>query len=289
MGDGLSATGGGADGHHEPAVQDWPAGIGETSAWPFVVAIGTGVLYFGAGLVGLSLGTDAVLPAWPGVVAFLGGVVVVLLGVFGWLYHGFVYRYWQRGIDRHDRLTLRTAMVLFLGTEVATFGAGFAYYFYIRVRPWPPEPIPHLLGSLVLVNTLLLVASSVTVHFAHEALRSGEHERFERLTGATILLGGLFLAGQVWEYYEFVVGEGFTLASGLFASAFFGLTGLHGLHVTLGVVVLSIVFVRGWYLDHYSPGRSTSVSTASMYWHFVDAVWLFLVASLYVGASVQVP
>ncbi|MBX0296743.1 cytochrome c oxidase subunit 3 [Haloarcula nitratireducens] len=275
--------------HHEPATQDWPAGIGETSVWPLLTGAGVATLYLGAMLLAISHGSDAIIPSWPGAVVFLGGVALFAFGVFGWLYHGFIYHYWQRGTDRHESMTLRVAMLLFLGTEIATFGAGFAYYFYVRVRPWPPESLPHLLSSLVLVNTLLLVASSVTIHFAHHALREGDHQRFEYLTGATVFLGILFLGGQVYEYYEFVVVEGFTVSSGLFASAFFGLTGLHGLHVSLGVVVLAIVFVRARWLDQYSAERMTSVSTASMYWHFVDAIWLFLVVSLYVVGSIAVP
>lgn len=288
MGEGQSATGQ-ADDHDEPAAQDWPAGIGETSVWPIVAAVGTGLLYVGAALFVLSYGRNALLPVWPGIVTFLAGVGLFLLGAFGWLYHGFVYHYWSRVADPHDRITLRTAMVLFLGTEVATFGAGFAYYFYIRVRPWPPGHIPHLLSSLVVINTALLVTSSVTLHLAHGALDEDNHDRFVRLTGLTIVLGVVFVAGQVYEYYEFVVKEGYTLTSGLFASAFFGLTGLHGLHVSLGVVVLSTVFFRGWYLDQFSADRMTSVSTASMYWHFVDAVWIVLVASLYVVGSLHWP
>jgi cytochrome c oxidase subunit 3 len=70
----------------------------------------------------------------------------------------------------------------------------------------------------------------------------------------------------------------------VFGSAFFGLTGLHGLHVTLGAILLSIVFIRGL-LGQYSAERHTSVSTVSMYWHFVDVVWIFLVVVLYIGAE----
>jgi cytochrome c oxidase subunit 3 len=100
----------------------------------------------------------------------------------------------------------------------------------------------------------------------------------------TLLLGVVFIGGQVLEYYEFIVEKGFTLTSGLFASAFFGLTGLHGLHVTLGAVIIGIVFVRGL-RGQYSAERHVSVTTASMYWHFVDIIWIFLVVVLYLGAA----
>ena len=103
--------------------------------------------------------------------------------------------------------------------------------------------------------------------------------------GVTLLLGIVFLAGQVYEYYEFIVHEGFTITEGAYGSAFYGLTGLHGLHVSLGAVLLAIVFVRALY-GQYSPEKHTSVSTVSMYWHFVDVVWVFLVVVLYAGAIV---
>ncbi len=100
----------------------------------------------------------------------------------------------------------------------------------------------------------------------------------------TLLLGIIFIGGQVYEYYEFIVHSDFTITSGLFGSAFFGLTGLHGLHVSLGAVLLGIVFIRAL-AGQYSAERHVSVSTASMYWHFVDVVWIFLVVVLYVGAN----
>ena len=176
-------------------------------------------------------------------------------------------------------------MVLFLGSEIATFGAGFVYYFFIRSGAWSTEGFPELLGSLILINTTILLVSSVTLHFAHTALRTGNRKRFVRLLGLTLLLGIVFIGGQVYEYYEFIVHEGFTLSGGAFNSAFYGLTGLHGLHVSLGALLLGIVFVRSL-LGQYSAERHTSVSTVSMYWHFVDVVWVFLVVALYVGASI---
>jgi cytochrome c oxidase subunit 3 len=104
------------------------------------------------------------------------------------------------------------------------------------------------------------------------------------LLAFTLLLGVVFIGGQVYEYYEFIVHKGLTLSDGVFASAFFGLTGLHGLHVTLGGVLLAIVLSRAVY-GQYDAERHTSVTTVSMYWHFVDVVWIFLVAVLYFGAA----
>jgi cytochrome c oxidase subunit 3 len=177
-------------------------------------------------------------------------------------------------------------MIAFLGSELATFGAVFAYYFWIRSGPWNPEALglPHLTTSLVLANTALLIASSFTLHWAHVSIRDGNRRNFVLGLAVTLLLGIVFIAGQVYEYYEFVVAEGFGLTSGIFASAFFGLTGLHGLHVSMGAVLIAIVLVRAL-AGQYSAERHTSVSTVSMYWHFVDVVWVFLVVVLYVGAT----
>ena len=177
-------------------------------------------------------------------------------------------------------------MLLFLASDVATFGALFTYYFVVRLGGvWPDVQIPPgLLSTILVVNTVALLASSGTYYWGERRLAAGSRRGFLLGTGATVLLGVVFLVGQVIEYYGFVVREGFTLTSGLFGSAFFALTGLHGLHVTLGAVLLGIVLVRGLY-GQYSADRHVSVSTVSMYWHFVDVVWIFLVVVLYVGAT----
>jgi cytochrome c oxidase subunit 3 len=275
----------GGHGHHLPAVEDWPKGFGEASWWPFVTALGAAGFYIGASLYVIATRTDLVgLVAGPAV--FVASAFLFLAGLYGWVYHAFVKAYWEG--EGHSR-GLRFAMVLFLGSEVATFGAGFVYYFFIRTSAWEnlPELVEsgNILGSLVIINTIILVISSVTLHYAHVALHKGKRQQFIRLLGVTLLLGVIFIGGQVFEYYEFIEHEGFTIFDGAYASAFYGLTGLHGLHVSLGAVLLGIVFVRALY-GQYDAERDTSVSTVSMYWHFVDAVWIFLVVVLYAGAIV---
>jgi cytochrome c oxidase subunit 3 len=265
--DGSTGVGGGqAEGHH-------------ASRWPLVAALGAGGLYGGAGL-GL-VGPDLVPPLVP-LVLGVGGVLALVVGLAGWVDEAFLGGSLPGAGDAAGLYT--GGMVLFLLSDVATFSAGFVYYAFVRTGAWPPQHLPDLLGSLVVVNTLLLLASSVTLHYGHAALESGDRGRFLGLLAATFLLGVVFLAGQGLEYYEFVVEEGFTLSSGAFASAFFGLTGLHGLHVSLGVVLLGVVLGRAL-RGEYSPERNTSVRTTALYWHFVDAVWVFLVAVLYVGAT----
>jgi cytochrome c oxidase subunit 3 len=272
-------------GHHLPAVEDWPRGFGEASWWPFITALGGASIYVGAALFLLARPPNPVLDPIYGPVVFVGAVGLFLAGLYGWVYHAFVKAFWST--DSHGVGALRWGMILFLGSEVATFGAGFAYYFFVRVGSWSTEGFPHLLSSLVLINTAILVLSSVTLHWGHVELRKGNRKNFLVGLGATLLLGIVFIGGQVLEYWEFIQHENFTLTSGVFASAFYGLTGLHGLHVSMGAVLIGIVFVRALY-GQYTVERHTSVTTVSMYWHFVDAVWIFLVVVLYAGAVVQV-
>lgn len=271
------------DHHHLPAVEDWPRGFGEASWWPFVTALGGAGIYIGVALWILG---DLVHPlAGPAAVA--GSVGLFLTGIYGWLYHAFITKFWTRDVSEKGSSSLRWGMIAFLGSELATFGALFSYYFYFRAGsgPWSlPETTPELISPLIIANTSILVASSFTLHWAHVAIRSEDRTNFLRGMGLTVLLGVVFIGGQALEYFEFIGHEGFTFTEGIFGSAFYGLTGLHGLHVMLGVVFLGIVFVRGLY-GQYSADRHLSVSTASMYWHFVDAVWIFLVVVLYVGAG----
>lgn len=280
----MNVTGENQADHPPPAEADWPRGYGESSWWPVVAAAGATGLYTGVGFVVLAREAMPGLPPAVGPLVAVGGFGLLLTGLGAWTYHGFVKRGRERtGGDE----SFRWGMWLFLATDVATFGAGFAYYLYVRAGPWPPGQLPELLSSLVVVNTVLLLTSSVTLHVAGDALRADRRRRFVMFLAATVVLGGLFLVGQLREYHELVTRTGFSLGSGPYASAFFGLTGLHGLHVGLGVVLLTVVFLRAL-AGQYSRDRDSSVRTVTLYWHFVDAVWLVLVVTLYVGAAVAV-
>jgi cytochrome c oxidase subunit 3 len=275
-------------GHHLPAVEDWPRGFGEASWWPFVAALGASGIYVGFALFILGNGQNDVISPIAGPVAIVVSTGAFLLGLYGWLYHAFITSFWEHGTEGYGSGTLKLGMLCFLGSEIATFGAGFVYFFFIRSGAWElPASAPHLLSPLIVINTSILILSSITLHFAHTSLLKDNRKRFVRLTGATLLLGIIFLGGQAYEYYEFLIHEGFSLETGAFGSAFYGLTGLHGLHVSLGAVLIAIIFFRGLY-GHYSSEKHTSVSTVSMYWHFVDIVWVFLVVVLYVGAEITV-
>ena len=249
------------------------------SRWPLIAAIGAGTLYLGAGFffVGLDLVPGFIPTGLVGV-----GALGLVVGLFGWTYEAFIADYARSHAGNGDIYS--TAMILFLVSDVATFSAGFIYYAFIRAGAWPPDHLPPLLGSLVAINTLLLIASSVTIHYSHIALEEGDRRRFVGLLGATLALGVVFLGGQLLEYYELLIVDGFAISTGVLGSAFYGLTGLHGLHVALGVLLIAIAFGRAL-RGHYSAERDTAIRTTSLYWHFVDVVWLFLVVVLYVGAS----
>ncbi|WP_436343686.1 cytochrome c oxidase subunit 3 [Natronorubrum sp. FCH18a] len=270
----------GPDSPHEPGDHGHDE---HRSRWPLVTGLGAGGLYSGVAiyLLGVAAG---VAPPLLGIGLAVVGTIILLAGVAGWVDEAFLAPARAHAEQTKSRESYVSTTLLFLATDVSTFGALFIYYFFVRLGAWPPESLPPLLTSLVLVNTLILITSSVTIHYAHEALHDGNRRRFLGLLGTTLALGVIFLGGQAYEYYEFIVHEGFSLGSGVFGSGFFALTGLHGLHVALGVGGIAVVFWRGL-RGHYGTERDTSVATVSLYWHFVDVVWVFLVLVLYVGAA----
>ena len=118
----------GHDDHHLPAVEDWPRGFGEASWWPFVTALGAAGVYIG---VALWIIGDAISPLL-GPAAIAGSVGLFLLGIYGWLYHAFITKFWSRDTSENGHASLRWGMIAFLGSELATFRAIFSYYFYFR-------------------------------------------------------------------------------------------------------------------------------------------------------------
>jgi cytochrome c oxidase subunit 3 len=178
------------------------------------------------------------------------------------------------------RSNMLLAVKLAILSEVMLFGALFAAYFVIRGESsgWPPLgrlDRPELL--LPGLNSLLLVSSSVTMQLAVRAARVGERSRILRWLGLTLLLGGTFILIQGYEFAT----NGFGLDAGIFGSTFYILTGFHGAHVLAGLALIAIVANRAR-RGLVSAERHTAVEATSYYWHFVDAVWLFLFSTLYV-------
>jgi cytochrome c oxidase subunit III len=179
-------------------------------------------------------------------------------------------------------------IVLFIVSEAVMFGAFFAQYFYNRILSdqWPnPAGLPQGFEKvpafpLPVILTVLLVSSGFTAHAAQNAIRRDNRDAFQGWLIVTILLGAGFLGGQAYEYLTLINVEHFSISSGIYGSVFFSLTGLHGLHVTVGVIVLTGVLIRG-FLGHFSSRSHFGVEGSVLYWHFVDVVWLALYAALY--------
>ncbi|MEM8594191.1 MAG: cytochrome c oxidase subunit 3 [Pseudomonadota bacterium] len=142
-----------------------------------------------------------------------------------------------------------------------------------------------VLGSpwkLPFLNTLLLVSSSFTVHWAHHAIKHDDAAKFKKWMIATLLLGLVFIGVQGYEYYEAYHHLGLTLKSGVYGSTFFMLTGFHGFHVCMGAFILLVQTIRG-FKGHFKATDHFGFEAGSWYWHFVDVVWIFLFLVVYLN------
>lgn len=137
------------------------------------------------------------------------------------------------------------------------------------------------LSYLPFWNTVILLSSSVTVHFAHTAVKNNNRGGLKAWLGLTVALGALFLFVQGYEYHHAYQELGLTLGSGIYGSTFFILTGFHGFHVTLGTFILLMQLVRA-FRGHFKPDDQFGLEAASWYWHFVDVVWVCLFIFVYV-------
>ena len=134
---------------------------------------------------------------------------------------------------------------------------------------------------LPLWNTVVLMTSSWTVHIAHSAIKNNNRAKFNIWLGITVALGIIFIYLQVLEYHEAYTEMGLTLASGIYGSTFFMLTGFHGFHVAMGTFMLLVQFLRGL-KGHFNADDQFGFEAASWYWHFVDVVWVGLFLFVYV-------
>jgi cytochrome c oxidase subunit 3 len=170
-------------------------------------------------------------------------------------------------------------MMLFIISEVMVFGAFFTAYFFIRVvngDPWPAKGT-ELPVAVAGVNTAILLSSSLTLHWAQTSIKNGN--RFGLRAGmlSTFLLGCTFLFIQINEYVHI----GFAPHDHAQGSIFYGLTGLHGAHVFVGLTLLAMVTVRA-FRGHFSPEQHRGVEVPGIYWHFVDVMWIIVYSSVYV-------
>ena len=178
-------------------------------------------------------------------------------------------------------------MLLFICSEIMFFSGLFAAYFSVRASttPWPPvEPADlaehfnlHAEPWFAGILTVILVISSVTCQMAVWAIRRDDRAGFIRNIGVTLVLGIVFLIGQVYDYATL----GFGISDTTFGTTFYTLTGFHGAHVFGGAVMLAVVLYRGL-AGQFSARHHDAVEATSLYWHFVDVVWIALYSTLYI-------
>jgi cytochrome c oxidase subunit III len=180
--------------------------------------------------------------------------------------------------SRIDASTL--GMLLFIGSEIMLFGSFFTAYFFVRVvntaPEWPPEPF-HLPVFVAGVNSAILLTSSFTMHWALQAIKRGSRAGLQAGLVLTFLLGLTFLLTQVREYSR----VGFAPKDGAFGTVFYGLTGLHGAHVFVGLTLLAFATIRA-FRGHFSPQAHWGVEIPGIYWHFVDVMWIVVYTTVYI-------
>jgi cytochrome c oxidase subunit III len=174
-------------------------------------------------------------------------------------------------------------ILLFIGSEIMLFGSFFTVYFFIRVvnssfwgGQWPPSPY-QLPAFVAGVNTLLLVTSSFSMHWADSSIKKGNRAGMQAGLVLTFALGLSFLIIQLIEYSRI----GFNTSDTAFAATFYGLTGLHGAHVFIGLTILMVMIVRA-FRGHFSEENHKGIELGGIYWHFVDVMWIVVYLTVYI-------
>jgi len=201
------------------------------------------------------------------------------------LEHGHHEHHGPPEAHRSSRVDHRTlGMLLFIISEIMVFGAFFTAYFFIRVVH-SGEPPPHwfpiqgheLPKAVAGVNTAILLSSSITMHWAQTGIKHGNRFALKAGMFTTFLLGATFLFIQINEYVHI----GFAPQDFAQATIFYGLTGLHGAHVFIGLTLLAMVNVRA-FRGHFTPEEHRGVEVPGIYWHFVDVMWVIVYTTVYI-------
>ncbi len=276
------------------------------SPWPVITSSGLFLLALGFILTMNSIGAGPWL-------MLLGAAIIVLMMIrwFGQVIGESEGGIYNAQVDR----SFRWGMAWFIFSEVMFFAAFFGALFYVRQfavqwlgdtdllwpgyeAAWPtagpkgPVPVPHdtvpglnqfsPMGAwgIPAVNTLILLSSGATVTWAHWGLL--KNNRAQLITGLflTVALGVTFLSLQAYEYIHAYAELGLTLKTGVYGATFFMLTGFHGLHVTMGTIMLIVILGRS-IVGHFRPDHHFGFEAVAWYWHFVDVVWLFLFIFVY--------
>ena len=179
-------------------------------------------------------------------------------------------------------------MTLFIASEVMFFVAWFWAYFDASLYPsafvggvWPPKDIEVFNPwDIPLINTLVLLLSGTTVTWAHHSLLEDDRKGFIQGLTLTVILGFFFTLLQAYEYHHAT----FTYSGHIYGAVFYMATGFHGFHVIIGTIFLAVCLWRGR-LGHFTKDHHFGFEAAAWYWHFVDVVWLFLFAAIYIWGS----
>ncbi len=280
----------------------------EPSKWPVITSTGLFSLALGFVLMINKVGVGPWL--------MLLGIATIIYVVFGWF--GQVIGENEGGLyNAQVDASFRLGMIWFIFSEVMFFAAFFGALFYVRqfavewladtelLWPgyrggWPtagpngpavlgPDELlvpganqftPMAAWGIPALNTFILLSSGVTVTVAHWALRNNDRGRLILWLFLTIALGVTFLGLQAYEYVYAYTQLGITLKTGVYGATFFMLTGFHGFHVTMGVIMLAVILGR-CIKGHFEPDRHFAFEGVAWYWHFVDVVWLFLFIFVY--------
>ncbi len=282
------------------------------SPWPLVSSIAVTIMMIGAvvwmkGLAPAEEGSVVgALLAKGDMALFFAGLAGVLVSMFGW---------WSDVIKESKAgdhtpvvsIGLRYGMMLFIASEVMFFVAFFWMFFEMSIfnetrahipevgtwadtakawATWPPKGVETLdAWQLPLLNTVILLLSGTTVTWAHHAIAQGDRNATKIGLIITVALGVLFTAVQAYEYQHIIHEHLFfneeAVNSGLYGSIFFMATGFHGFHVLVGTIFLTVCLIR-LLRGGFTPQKHFGFEAAAWYWHFVDVVWLFLFAFVYV-------
>jgi cytochrome c oxidase subunit III len=254
----------------------------DPSPWPIIGA--ASAFFLALGLLGWFHGAS---PLW-----MVPGAIGIFYTMFAWWVD--VIKESRAGYHTPVvQLHLRYGMILFIASEVMFFVAWFWAFFEVSLFPdhplqvdriellggrWPPEGITVFNPwTLPLLNTLILLTSGTTVTWAHHALLHNDRKGLVWGLALTIMLGILFTSVQAYEYWH----APFAFAGHIYGATFYMATGFHGAHVIIGTIFLAVCLVRAL-RGHFTPQKHFGLEAAAWYWHFVDVVWLFLFAFVYV-------
>jgi len=277
--------------------------VPQASHWPLVGSLG--LLFL---MVGVSTWLNGADSGFYVMLVGLGIVIFMIAGWFGTVIGESVSGLYNAQVDK----SFRQGMFWFIFSEVMFFAAFFGALFYARnmsipwlggegsnfftnlllwegyESTWPTNGPGNIGGDyevmpptgLPLINTALLLTSSVTLSIAHHALIAGKRAQLTAYLAATIVLGFIFVYLQGVEYVEAYQHLNLKMTSGIYGSTFFMLTGFHGMHVTIGAIMLAVIWFRVL-KGHFSAEHHFGFEAVAWYWHFVDVVWVGLYVFVY--------